>query len=225
MAEGTTSDTISAITDKSLGRILHSAGISALFQEKYPYVRDLMNYNFERATNLLCLRGSFQLYNFDQSMRYAHTWTTNTKTWLDYLAGIVEYLKSLNDDCRLETARQKLAEHIHTVHYDKFPFWPSVNDLQSSEVVLDVCGSHRYGQFMVGWSCHGRIVVKEMRPTSDIYYTDFQGRPEFKVLNRNHKNLDDFEELATRDMAQMKAMVDEYKKPLSWDALATMLTN
>ena len=227
MSQETHSNSDLMITDRSLERVFYSAGISSLFKRQYPHVYELLKYNFEGATNILCLQGSFQLYKFDQTMRYQQTGTDNIKTWLDYLAGIMKYLKALNDDCRLETARTKLAEHIHSVHYEKFPYWPNigVEFIQQSEVFLDICDSHKYEQYIVGWSCHGMITVQDIRPMKDQYYTDFHGHPEFKVLYCNQRKLTEFEQLASSSMNQAKMMADKANKPLSWDTLNSMLTS
>jgi len=227
MAQNITSNASATVSNKSLEKIFHSAGISSLFQEQFPHVHELMNYDFEGTTSILCLQGVFQLYRFDKVMKVEHEGNDNIKAWTDYLAAIIEYLKSVNDDCRLEDARKQLALHIHQVHYEKFPYWPcgAVNKIQQSKVILDTCGSYEYGPFLVGWSCVGIITVQDMRPQKDVYSTFFNGQPEFKVLYCNQKKLKEVEALATTDIEKMKTMVSQYKKPLTWDTFEAMLTN
>jgi hypothetical protein len=218
MAQATAFNSSLTVADQQLERIFHSTSISNLLQQQFPRVYELLNYNFEGTANVLCLQGAFQLYRLDSIIRFEQNGTDNIKTWMDYLVGIIKYLKTINDDIRLEAARLQLAEHIHTMHYQKFPYWPSggIDKMQKSEVMLDTSGCYDYEQYIVGWSCIGQITVVDTRPKEKAYYTYFSGRPEFKILYCNQRELKEIENLATSHMQQMKEKVDEYKKPLKW---------
>lgn len=219
MASNTTND------PNTLARIIHSDGIAKRLRENYPNVSDLLAWDLEKTASILCLDGAFQLFKLDQTLRYGRPGTDNYKTWSEYQNGIHQYLKTLNDDQRLEPARGILADHIHDVHLKKFPMWPSVGDQkQKSDIYIDISTSYPFGKcWYIGWSCLGFITVYDFRADASSYYTEFHGKPEFKILYCNEQKLKEFEELAGSDMDRAKELIKGNSLKLSWKLLEKLI--
>lgn len=209
----------------TLARIINSDGIAKHLRQDYPNVNELLAWDLEKTASTLCLYGAFQLFHLNQTLRYPQSGTDNLKTWSDYKKGIHQYLKSLNDDQRLEPARDILANHIHDVHFEKFPMWPSVGDLtQNSQIYIDISTSYPFGnQWYVGWSCLGYITVHDFRANTSTYYTEFNGKPEFKILYCNERKLKEFEKLAGSDMEKARRLIEGNSIKPTWEDLQTLM--
>ncbi|CAF1599630.1 unnamed protein product [Rotaria magnacalcarata] len=214
----------------SLQRIFKDNGISQHFEENYPHVSELLRENFQGTAATLCMAGSssgqtpLQLFKVGQNMRCAQHGTDNAKTWTNYRQAVLNYLKSLNDDRRLEHARTALADHIYNMHYKRYPNWPNVGELQQSEVYLNVSSSYPLGSWFIGWSCVGYVTVRDYRANSSSYYTDFQGRPDFKIVYCNKQRLQEFEALAQSDMARARQHILDNQLTLVFRELMAALT-
>ncbi|CAF1559005.1 unnamed protein product, partial [Adineta ricciae] len=180
----------------------------------------------ENTACALYATGAFELFQFTKTLRYAQSGTNNIKTWSDYKEGIHQYLKSLNDDVRLGPARQILADHIHNEHFAKFPNWPSIfSRSQESNVSIDISSSYPFSSYWyVGWSCIGYIKVSDVRSGFNSYYTDFEGKPELKILYCNETKMKEFETLANGDMEEAKGLIKTNKKQLTFRDLEDALS-
>ena len=107
------------------------------------------------------MQDALQSYHFDHYMHYSHSGMGDIITSAEYRMGIIKFLKTLNDDFRLDAVGEKLGEHIHSVHFEKFRRWPRVGstDTQESKVILDICDWYNYEQYGVAWSCLRYITV------------------------------------------------------------------
>ncbi|UJR24185.1 hypothetical protein I4U23_027151 [Adineta vaga] len=218
--------TSNTITDtQKLARIVYSDGISTHMRQHYPKVYELLCWDLKNTATVLCIAGAFELWQFTKRLRYAQSGTDNIKTWSDYKKGIHEYLKSLNDDNRLEPARDILANHIHDVHFEKFPKWPSVlSESQESDIHIDISSTYPNDSWYVGWSFIGYIKISDTRSGLSSYYTDFEGKPELKILYCNERELKRFEALAQKDMEQVKTMIQSNTKELTFAELHEMMS-
>ncbi|CAF1512538.1 unnamed protein product [Adineta ricciae] len=220
MASNTTDNVL------TLSRIIYSDGISDHLFQQYPKVLELLYWDLENTACALCATGAFELFQFTKTLRYAQSGTDNIKTWSDYKKGIHQYLKALNDDNRLEKAREILADHIHNEHFAKFPNWPSIfSRSQESNVFIDISSSYPVSNYWyVGWSCIGYIKVSDARSGFNSYYTDFEGKPELKILYCNETKMKEFETLANGDMEQAKDLIKKNKKQLTFRDLEDALS-
>ena len=208
--------------NEALERIINSDGISKHLSVEYPNVYKLLQWNLEETAGMLAMVGAFQLLKIDQLLRYEQHGSDNIKTWSEYREGVHQYLKSINDDRRLQQARTVLADHIHDVHIERFPCWPSVADMkQQSEVFIDVASSYPFESWYVGWSCLGYIYVQDFRANTDSYYTDFHGRPQLKILYCNSRRLKEFEQLASIDMDAARGHIEGQRQGITWGDILT----
>ncbi|CAF3390129.1 unnamed protein product [Rotaria socialis] len=202
---------------KNLDAIIYSSGISRRLRENFPKTNELLQWNLEKTAAVLCAKQIFQLLQMNKALQCPCVGDDNVKTWSDYKQRIIDYLLTVKDDKRLKPAYDVLAGFIHDLHYKKFPTWPQVGTTQESEVFIDTASGYPIDGFYITWSCLGHITVKDYRASSSNYYTEFNGRPEIKVLYCNEEKLREFETIASSNMDEAKRKIGVTKHTIEWD--------
>eukprot|EP01084_Bolivina_argentea_P033957 62809_1 len=204
--------------------VANNENLQIAIKQNFPNVYQLMRYNAKGTIALLKANNIIKAYKMTKQFEISHTGSDAHKSWQDYKKAILDYLKYVNSDVRLEKAREKLTERIHTEHYLKFPVWPSVGSRQSANVNVTEKGGYEYQQGVqkeyVAWACEGDVTVTDIRNSESSYYAEFKGKPTLKIIYVDLIKLKQIEALCLNKMDLAKAKADEKTNmALTWDDL------
>ncbi|CAG8804632.1 434_t:CDS:1 [Cetraspora pellucida] len=86
--------------------------------------------------------------------------------------------------------RKALAEEIQKQHYEKFPYWPTEEETQESDVKILINGVYKSGNnFYIIWNYIGWIKVKDYVSSENKYNASFEGKPDIKLVIFNFEKL------------------------------------
>ncbi|GBC05628.1 hypothetical protein RclHR1_06320006 [Rhizophagus clarus] len=211
-----------------------SESIIRRLNNEYPVLSQLFAYNREGTIGFLQANGGLYGFSLSHEFNVPHSGNDNYKAWSDYRNAIERYLEKIcdgvkaNDPLRggmrsfkeeLRPARKVLSGEIHTKHYIRFPYWPSVYKEQESFVELDTGGNYDSGAYIIIWSCVGSIKVTDRRPQYDKYIAEFSGRPDLKLLVLDNDRLKELERaVKTKGIEEGRRMVNK-SRSVTWNEL------
>eukprot|EP01084_Bolivina_argentea_P033958 62811_1 len=90
--------------------VANNENLQIAIKQNFPNVYQLMRYNAKGTIALLKANNIIKAYKMTKQFEISHTGSDAHKSWQDYKKAILEYLKLVNADVRLQKAREKLTE-------------------------------------------------------------------------------------------------------------------
>ncbi|CAG8670610.1 3041_t:CDS:1 [Cetraspora pellucida] len=209
----------------SLSLVSFEPSIYNNLKDSYPTIAELVQTHNEGTLAFLKANDALFPYVLKKSLEVKEPGDDNYKTWTEYLSAIEVYLEDLcNQDSvrrfkeHLRPARKELANEIHQKHYERFPLWPQVGQIQNSHVELGVANNYSSTPYIIIWACVGWINVQDSRPYKDKYIAEFNGKPDLKILALDNSKLRRLEELFKSDKNKALEQVSNRGK-LTWEEL------
>mmetsp|Transcript_56282 Transcript_56282/g.68811 ORF Transcript_56282/g.68811 Transcript_56282/m.68811 type:complete len:223 (+) Transcript_56282:45-713(+) len=199
---------------KDLDSLNKNVSLQLAIKQEYPNVYKLIQYNSKGTWKYLEAKGIVKQRKPDiEPFAVSHSGTDNWKAWSDYKKAVDKFLTSINNEDRLQHAREKIANKIKDEHYRVFPRWPSVGDKsQTAFVNITTYDGYKYEDEYVAYACEGSVQVTDKRPSKYEYYAEFHGRPILKQLFINLPMLKGVELACIRSWEMATQKADKYAK-------------
>ena len=126
--------------------------------------------------------------------------------------------------CPIET----IARAINQEHLKKFPKWPT-SGTQEGYIELNVKNFLETGKLRIYWLSRGMIFVKDTRYSSPRngcnYRAEFSGKPEFQLSYFDLDKIRQCNEMAQKNMKQIKLLIDKMEEKYLEQSLTKLLSN
>ena len=146
---------------------------------EYPHVYELFQYNFDGTWKYLKANGVLRYIKLHpQPFGVSYGGNDSRKTWIGYKKAIEKYFKDTNNEDRLKTAREAIANKIITQHFNTFPYWPSVAEYRRTAIVdITTHIEYKYDDEYIVYKCQGSIQITYTRASENEFIAAFQGQP------------------------------------------------
>ncbi|ETO13212.1 hypothetical protein RFI_24164 [Reticulomyxa filosa] len=125
--------------------ITYCGFIREVIEKDYPTLYEVWKEAPEGTLAALNAVGAIKAYKLNRifNMPY-HEGSDNIQAGKEYKQALINYLKLVNTDVRLEKAREILADEIWKRHYERYPTWPKPGGNQKDTVAIDRKDSYEY---------------------------------------------------------------------------------
>ena len=233
---------------EELGVFYIPARILTTFQNDYPYIQELIEY--KRDGTLLYLKsldaiafydGNFGLdvksdvKDFQEFIEFSRNYTRHFVQ--DGLQKYQKEEKDIDDKKKnysildmgiLGPAIETISNTINREYLDKFPQWPT-SGTQEGYIELNVKNFQETGKLRIYWLCRGTIFVKDTRYSSPRngcnYSAEFSGKPEFQLSYFDLNKIRQCNEMAQKNMKQIKVLIDKLEEKYLEQSLTKLLSN
>ena len=210
--------------------------VLTIFEQKYPYIQELINYKKDATLALLKGKGAMAFYDgifgFDVKK--------DVKDWAEFVEfsrnytyhfvqeGLQKYQNEeknkekkkfqILDMGVLGPAIELISNAITSEYLERFPKWLNSGSTQEDYIKLDTKGYFEKHAIKYFWICRGRILVKDTHysyPRNGCYYrAEFSGKPEFQLAYFDMDKIKQYNEMAKKYMNKLKEAVDKIEEKL-----------
>ncbi len=223
-------------------------GILTAFQNDYPYIQELIEYKRDGTLLFLKSQGAIAFYNGNFCLDVK----CNVKDWQEFIEfsrnytrkfaqeGLHKYQEEEKDiddkkkkysildmgilGCPIET----ITKAINQEHLKRFPKWPT-SGTQEGYIELNVKCFHETDKLRIYWLSRGTIFVKDTRYSSPRngcnYRAEFSGKPEFQLSYFDLDKIRQCNEMAQKNMKQIKVLIDKLEEKYLEQSLTKLLSN
>ena len=128
----------------------------------------------------------------------------------------------------LGPAIEIISNTINREYLDKFPKWPT-SGTQEGYIELNVTYFHESYKLKIYWLSRGTIFVKNTRYSSPRngcnYRAEFSGKPEFQLSYFDLDKIRQCNEMAQKNMKQMKVLIDKLEEKYLEQSLTKLLSD
>ena len=128
----------------------------------------------------------------------------------------------------LGPAIETISNTINREYLDKFPQWPT-SGTQEGYIELNVKNFQETGKLRIYWLSRGTIFVKDTRYSSPRngcnYRAEFSGKPEFQLSYFDLEKIRQCNEMAQKNMKQIKFLIDELEEKCLGQSLSKLIIN
>ena len=222
--------------------------ILTAFQNDYPYIQELIEYKRDGTLLFLKSQGAIAFYNgnfgldvksdvkdFQEFIEFSKNYTR--KFVQD---GLQKYQNDEKDDDDkkkkfkildmgiLGPAIETISNTINREYLDKFSQWPT-SGTQEGYIELNVKNFQETGKLRIYWLSRGTIFVKDTRYSSPRngcnYRAEFSGKPEFQLSYFDLDKIRQCNEMAQKNMKQIKVLIDKLEEKYLEQSLTKLLSN
>ncbi|ETO02074.1 hypothetical protein RFI_35362, partial [Reticulomyxa filosa] len=200
--------------------IAYCEQIRNVIEKNYPNLYEVWKEAPKGTLAALNAKGAIEAYEVNKEFKMPyHEGSDNIQAGKEYKQALINYLKLVNTDVRLEKAREILADEIWKRHYERYPTWPKPGGNQKDTVAIDRKDSYEYKKEYIVWSCSGTITVEDDRPTTSEYKARFEGKPTLRILMVNRDLLSQFNAMCgnNKQLAIEKAKGYVNKSAITWN--------
>ena len=223
-------------------------GILTAFQNDYPYIKELIEYKRDGTLLYLKSQGAIAFYdgNFGLDVK------SDVKDWQEFIEFSRNYTRKFvqdglqkyqNDEKDVDDRKKKfkildmgflgpaietISNTINQEYLDKFPKWPT-SGTQEGYIELNVKNFQETSKLRIYWLSRGTIFVKDTRYSSPRngcnYRAEFSGKPEFQLSYFDLDKIRQCNELAQKNMKQIKVLIDKLEEKYLEQSLSKLLSN
>ena len=222
--------------------------ILAAFQNDYPYIQELIEYKRDGTLLYLKSQGAIAFYdgNFGLDVK------SDVKDWQEFIEFSRNYTRKFvqdglqkyqNDEKDVDDKKKKfkildmgilgpaietISNTINQEYLDKFPKWPT-SGTQEGYIELNVKNFQETSKLRIYWLSRGTIFVKDTRYSSPRngcnYRAEFSGKPEFQLSYFDLDKIRQCNEMAQKNMKQMKVLIDKLEEKYLEQSLSKLIIN
>ena len=222
--------------------------ILTAFQNDYPYIQELIEYKRDGTLLYLKSQGAIAFYNgkigldvksdvkdFQEFIEFSRNYTRKIVQ-----VGLQKYQndeKDVDDKKKkfkildmgiLGPAIETISNTINREYLDKFRQWPT-SGTQEGYIDLNVKCFHEKDKLRIYWLSRGTIFVKDTRYSSPRngcnYRAEFSGKPEFQLSYFDLNKIRQCNEMAQKNMKQIKVLIDKLEEKYLEQSLTKLLSN
>jgi hypothetical protein len=223
-------------------------GILTAFQNDYPYIQELIEYKRDGTLLYLKSQGAIAFYDgnfgldvksdvkdFQEFIEFSRNYTRNIVQ--DGLQKYQNDEKDVDDKKKnfkildteiLRCPIENISNTINQEHLKKFPKWPT-SGTQEGYIELNVKNFLETRKLRIYSLCRGKIFVKDTRYSSPRngcnYRAEFSGKPEFQLSYFDLDKIRQCNEIAQKNMKQMKVLIDKLEEKYLEQSLSKLIIN
>ena len=222
--------------------------ILTAFQNDYPYIQELIEYKRDGTLLYLKSEGAIAFYNGNFGLEVK--W--NVKDFQEFIEFSRNYTRKFvqdglqkyqNDEKDADDKKKKfkilfmgilgpaietISNTINREYLDKFPQRPT-SGTQEGYIELNVKNFQETGNLRIYWLSRGTIFVKDTRYSSPRngcnYSAEFSGKPEFQLSYFDLDKIRQCNEMAQKNMKQIKVLIDKLEEKYLEQSLTKLLSN
>jgi hypothetical protein len=219
-----------------------------IIKNEYPYIEELLNY--KRDGTLLFLKGQGAIAFYQGALGL--NVNKDVKDWAQFKEFARNYTRKFvqdglqkyqNDEKDVDDKKKKfkildmgilgpaietISNTINQEYLDKFPKWPT-SGTQEGYIELNVKNFLETRKLRIYSLCRGKIFVKDTRYSSPRngcnYRAEFSGKPEFQLSYFDLDKIRQCNELAQKNMKQIKVLIDKLEEKYLEQSLSKLLSN
>ena len=223
-------------------------GIITIFKEDYPYIQELLEYKRDGTLAFLKGQGAIAFYKGGLGLDVKK----DVKEWQDFIEfsrnytrkfvqeGLQKYQKEEEnvDDKKkkfirldmglLGPAIEMISNTINDEYLRRFPKWPT-SGTQEDYINVFLKSSLETNNLRFYWLCRGEIYVKDTKYSYPIngcpYRSEFSGKPEFQLAYFDLDKIRQCNEMAKKNMKQVKSIIDKIENKYLEQTLNKLLIN
>ena len=210
-------------------------GILTAFQNDYPYIQELIEYKRDGTLLYFGLDVKSDVKDWQEFIEFSRNYTR--KFVQDGLQKYQNDEKDVDDRKKkfkildmgiLGPAIETISNTINREYLDKFPKWPT-SGTQEGYIELNVKNFQETGKLRIYWLSRGTIFVKDTRYSSPRngcnYRAEFSGKPEFQLSYFDLDKIRQCNEMAQKNMKQIKVIIDRLEEKYLDQSLSKLLSN
>ena len=218
------------------------------FKEDYPYIQELLEYKRDGTLAFLKSQGAIAFYNGSLGLDVKH----DVKSWGDFIEFSKNYTKRFvqeglqkyqNEEKYVEDNKKKfikldleflgdaivqISRCITDDYLRKFPKWPT-SGTQEGYIDIFLKNNFESNNLKFYWACRGTIFVKDTKydyPRNGCpYNAEWSGKPEFQLAFFDLEKIRQCNEIASKNMEQMKQIVAKLDQKIIEQSFRKLLTN
>ena len=218
------------------------------FQNDYPYIQELIEYKRDGTLLFLKSQGAIAFYNGNFGLDVK----SDVKDFQEFIEFSRNYTRKFvqdglqkyqNDEKDVDDKKKKFklldmgiwgpaiettSNTINQEQLKKFPKWPT-SGTQEGYIELNVKNFQETGKLRIYWLSRGTIFVKDTRYSSPRngcnYRAEFSGKPEFQLSYFDLNKIRQCNEMAQKNMKQIKVLIDKLEEKYLEQSLSKLLSN